>query len=189
MRLFPWVGTGWSHALATTLKPASSLAVCGQRVVLKLGLDDTPSDPPTTQLVGSAKLQPGDTTPAFYGAHARGAVRACPPADIPAHRTDRLAELRLVVHAGSDGSAHPRRSGLFQWMAFACHPSRFPRFISGCRLLSVVAAHARVAKPAAAYSTDHVLAVTFDSCWNFSTFRLTYYRWKGSPGFQSGSLS
>lgn len=135
MRLFPWVGTGWSAAPRDRAKASLQPRGLRQRVVLKLGLDDTPSDP-TTQLVGSAKPQPRDTTLAFYGPHARGAVRrACPTCRYP-RPPDRPACLQLVVHAGSDGGSRPRRSGWFQWMPLACHPSGFPRFISGCRLPS-----------------------------------------------------
>lgn len=144
MRLFPWVGTGWSAALRDHAKASLQPRGLRQRVVLKLGLDDTPSDPTSQLVMGQAAT--GDTTFAFYGPHARGRVRrACPTCRYP-RPTDRLAELRLLVRA--DAGDRVGSSGC-HWLA--CHPSRFPRSFSSAGYLPLVVAHARVAKQAATY--------------------------------------
>lgn len=143
MRLFPWVGTGWSAALRDHAKASLQPRGLRQRVVLKLGLDDTPSDPTSQLVIGQAATGRYDVR-FLRPARARSCSPRLPHLQISP--TDRLAELRLLVRA--DPADRVGSSGC-HWLA--CHPSRFPRSFSSAGYLPLVVAHARVAKQAATY--------------------------------------
>jgi hypothetical protein len=96
MRLFPWVGTGWSAALRDHAKASLQPRGLRQRVVLKLGLDDTPSDPTSQLVIGQAATGRYDVR-FLHTARARSCSPRLPHLQISP--TDRLAELGLLVRA------------------------------------------------------------------------------------------
>ena len=134
---FPWVGPGWSAAPRDHAKASLQPRGLRQRVVLKLGLDDTPSDPTSQLVIGQAATGRYDVR-FLHTARARSCSPRLPHLQISP--TDRLAELGLLVRADPSGC---------HWLA--CHPSRFPRSFSSAGYLPLVVAHARVAKQAATY--------------------------------------